>query len=131
MLKCDFNKGHGCSPVNLLHIFRTFFPKNTYGGLRLERFHIIINPFQATVSFIYTPWKHQKTSGFTNVFRGYRSRILARNGLNYSLTRHSCHFGNAFRSIIIIFNYRNSSVNLRFVLFGILSVWFSNYSNFI
>ena len=27
---------HGCSPVNLLHIFRTPFPKNTYGGLLLE-----------------------------------------------------------------------------------------------
>ena len=25
----------GCSPVNLLHIFRTPFPKNTSGGLLL------------------------------------------------------------------------------------------------
>ena len=35
MLKCDFNKValHGCSPVNLLHIFRTPFPKNTSGQL--------------------------------------------------------------------------------------------------
>ena len=46
--KCDFNKvakllcnfigitlRHGCSPVNLLHIFRTFFPDNTTGGLLL------------------------------------------------------------------------------------------------
>ena len=41
--KCDFNKvaycnfieialRHGCSPVNLLHIYRTSFYKNTYGG---------------------------------------------------------------------------------------------------
>ena len=27
---------HGCSPVNLLHIFRTPCPKNTYGGLLLS-----------------------------------------------------------------------------------------------
>ena len=27
---------HGCSPVNLLHIFRTPFPKNTAGWLRLS-----------------------------------------------------------------------------------------------
>ena len=27
---------HGCSPVNLLHIFRTPFPKNTSGGLSLS-----------------------------------------------------------------------------------------------
>ena len=35
----DFNKVvlfcKGCSPVNLMHIFRTPFPKNTYGGLLL------------------------------------------------------------------------------------------------
>ena len=40
MLKCDFNKvpsnfietalRHGCSVVNLLHIFRTIFPRNTF-----------------------------------------------------------------------------------------------------
>ena len=42
MPKCDFNKvakqitlRHGCSPVNLLHIFRTPFYKNTYGALLL------------------------------------------------------------------------------------------------
>ena len=27
---------HGCSPVNLLHIFKTLFPKNTFGRLLLE-----------------------------------------------------------------------------------------------
>ena len=27
---------HWCSPVNLLHIFRTTFPKNTSGGLLLK-----------------------------------------------------------------------------------------------
>ena len=42
----DFNKvakqfikitlRHGCSPVNLLHIFRTPFPKNTSGQLLLK-----------------------------------------------------------------------------------------------
>ena len=44
MSKCDINKvanfieialRHGCSPVNLLHIFRTAFPKNTTGELLL------------------------------------------------------------------------------------------------
>ena len=27
---------HGCSPLNLLHIFGTPFYKNTYGGLHLD-----------------------------------------------------------------------------------------------
>ena len=45
MPKCDFNEvvynfieitlRHGCSPVNVLHIFRTHFPRNTSGGLLL------------------------------------------------------------------------------------------------
>ena len=41
MSKCDFNKfieitlRHGYSPVNLLHIFKTPFLKDTSGGLLL------------------------------------------------------------------------------------------------
>ena len=45
MPKCDFNKvasnfikialWHGCSPINLLHILRPPFPKNTSGRLLL------------------------------------------------------------------------------------------------
>ena len=45
MPKCDFNKfvlqlywnhtSHGCSPANLLHIFRIPFPKSTSGWLLL------------------------------------------------------------------------------------------------
>ena len=41
MPKCDFNKvalQHGCSPVNLLHIYRRIlFPQNAFGGLLLNR----------------------------------------------------------------------------------------------
>ena len=48
MPKCDFNKvpkqsnfieialRHGCSPVNLLYIFKTPFPRNTSGWLLLQ-----------------------------------------------------------------------------------------------
>ena len=38
-LLCNFIEialRHGCSPVNLLHIFRTAFPKNTSKGLLLK-----------------------------------------------------------------------------------------------
>ena len=38
-LLCNFIEialQHGCSPVNLLHIFGTPFLKNTYGGLLLS-----------------------------------------------------------------------------------------------
>ena len=38
MPKYDFNNhiSHGCSPVNLPHIFRTPFPKNTSGWVLLK-----------------------------------------------------------------------------------------------
>ena len=47
MLKFDFNKGacnfieialrHGCSPLNLLHILRKPFPKNTWTVASVSR----------------------------------------------------------------------------------------------
>ena len=51
--KGDFNKvvlqmalRHECSPVNLLHIFRTSFPKNTPGRLPLKVENAdLINPY--------------------------------------------------------------------------------------
>ena len=57
MPKCDFNKSasnfieitlwHGCSPVNLLHNFRTPFTKNTSGWLLLL-FFIRVNKTSVT-----------------------------------------------------------------------------------
>ena len=35
MPKCGIALRHGCSPVNLLHIFRAPFPRNTSGWLLL------------------------------------------------------------------------------------------------
>ena len=33
---------HGCSPVNLVHISRTIFYKNTYGELLLEAIYVFM-----------------------------------------------------------------------------------------
>ena len=30
---------------------------------------------------VYTPWKHHKASGFSNIFQGYRHGALNQNGL--------------------------------------------------
>ena len=42
MPKSDFEiaLGHGCSPINLVHIFRTTFPRNTSGWLLLFKIDI-------------------------------------------------------------------------------------------
>ena len=53
MPKSDFNKvavRHGCSPVNLLPIFRTPFPRNTSGWLPLNIEHILRENFSIHVS---------------------------------------------------------------------------------
>ena len=40
---------HGCSPVNLQHIFRTPFPKNTFGRLLLNN----VGPFETSFSELF------------------------------------------------------------------------------
>ena len=53
-LLCNFIEiafQHGCFPVNLLHFFRTSFPKNTSGRLLLK---IISDESTATVNQYYT-----------------------------------------------------------------------------
>ena len=61
MPKCDFNKvaWHGGSPVNLLHIFRTPFPRNTPGWLLLQyvsgRFFLSLERFDLTF-FLQNCW---------------------------------------------------------------------------
>ena len=61
MPKCDFNKvaRHGSSPVNLLHIFRKPFPRNTPGWLLLQyvsgRFFLSLERFDLTF-FLQNYW---------------------------------------------------------------------------
>ena len=40
-----FTLRHGCSPVNLLHIFRTLFLKNTSGWLLLKDLYQTLEKF--------------------------------------------------------------------------------------
>ena len=56
MPKYDFNKvakqlRHGCSPVNLLHIFRTRFSRNSSGWLLLL---LVVCIFLVTFTIFYT-----------------------------------------------------------------------------
>ena len=44
---------HGCSPVNLLHILRALFPKNTYGGLLLKRTRAMERTYCFTKQLIF------------------------------------------------------------------------------
>ena len=55
---------HGYSPVNLLRIFRTLFPKNTSGWLLLLWALNWFLTHYSPVSHFYTPWKRQETFGF-------------------------------------------------------------------
>ena len=63
MPMCDFNKNlcnfieithqHGCSPVNLLHIFRTTFSNDTSGGLLLATLRVSVDIY----IFCYYFWR--------------------------------------------------------------------------
>ena len=47
---------HGCSPVNLLHIFRTPFPRNTSGWLLLTC--LVVNFSQFRAFFLCLFWRY-------------------------------------------------------------------------
>ena len=51
MPKCDFNKVAGCSPVNLLHIFRTPFRKNTAS----EWVFVLLDPRSSALISVLDP----------------------------------------------------------------------------
>ena len=50
---------HGCSPANLLHVFRTTFPKNTSGRLLLDITHpfTVVNKKLVNIKDWFTPNK--------------------------------------------------------------------------
>ena len=52
---------HGCSPVNLLHIFRILLPKNTSGGLllKVKGKQIIFSKVQKKENLVRTRRKQQ------------------------------------------------------------------------
>ena len=110
---------HGCSPVNLLLIFRTPFHRNTSGELFLsiyifpQKFSMVwrkillnvskflnceliwkLNQFSTNVPLLYS-LKTSKNPRFSDVFRGYRSGTLVENRLvdilnHRALTVFSC-----------------------------------------
>ena len=88
---------YGCSPVNLLLIFRTPFHRNTSGELLLsiyifpQKFSMVskflnceliwkLNQFSTNFPLLYS-LKTSKNPMFSDVFKGYRSGTLVENGL--------------------------------------------------
>ena len=53
--------------------------------------YIVINPFYATGLFLY-PLKTSENQRFSDVFRGYRKRPVAWNGLRFNITHFSLMF---------------------------------------
>ena len=67
---------HGCSPVNLLHIFRTFFHRNPSGGLLLfyQQCHLCMCFLKVT--FLLTGFKMNKHCFI---------KLISRNAWNFTL----------------------------------------------
>ena len=57
---------HGCSPVNLLHIFRTPFPNNISGGLLL---YVQFYASKCTGLLLCSKQKHRKYLFFFKIFQ--------------------------------------------------------------
>ena len=53
MPKGDFTLWHGSSPINLLHIFRTLFPRNTSGWLLLKDTDFLEHMLSFTIFCIF------------------------------------------------------------------------------
>ena len=82
MPKCDFNKvasqlyikitlRRGFFPVNLLHIFRILFLKNTFGGLLLNQYCFILC-LENIIHYPPYPKRHvQKTKIFILIYSFY------------------------------------------------------------
>ena len=88
MSKCDFNKvtkRHGCSPVNLLHIFRALFPRNTFGSLLL--FSVPRKLWKEGGGII---WKRADSGKFRTLLLGKVIALLKTCHLLYLLLK-TCH----------------------------------------
>ena len=74
-LLCNFIEialRHGCSPANLLHIFRTHFPDNTSGGLFLKRPDLIPN----VTSYICSTYFMKNTINYSKLFTSISHFLL-------------------------------------------------------
>ena len=74
MQKCDFNTSEWCSPVNLLNIFRTSFPRNTSGWLLLNFLQVLMEYSfwegeWALVSNSMKFWDFSEITEFSKVLR--------------------------------------------------------------
>ena len=82
-LLCNFIKitlGHGCSPVNLLHIFRTPFLKNSSGWLLLNTLLIVTYSISCLKGRI-APYALNIFSNFCKVQENVPFCILPENGV--------------------------------------------------
>ena len=73
-LLCNFIEialRHGCIPVNLLHIFRTSFPKNTSGGVLLLLTHFMLLVSQPDAFWCFRMYPFGKIT-----FRGRPEDVL-------------------------------------------------------
>ena len=77
---------HGCSPVNLLHIFRTSFPKNTSGGLLLlYKFNALMSSGDLLFCLIMQDLLVQGLIINLNLFKTYNALVFCRQTLAVAL----------------------------------------------
>ena len=84
MRKCKITLGHGCSPVNLIHIFTTPFPKNTPGWLLLYVNSACL--YNSNVWFILLFLEVRKNEKWLTLYKCWLWKKISGNNL-YGLVR--------------------------------------------
>ena len=126
MPKCYFNSNfteitlrHGCSPVNMLHIFRTPFFKNTSGWLLLYLMGLVFQNSWHWIQITYIQYSDRMTDKFAvAIFSLPISYFFLKSCAVFNFSRH-CNFElNSLRNFLLLLAelLRNSVCDLKFYL---------------
>ena len=85
---------HGCSPVNLLYIFRTSFPKKTSGMLLLAYRNLRSTLMNESKKICYTRYFESNWNNIKNTWKGIKTIISIEN----TTTTYSAAMSNVFNN---------------------------------
>ena len=126
-LLCNFIEKtfqHGCSPVNMLHIFRTSFPKNTSGRLLLPYNDFFIIPRGLTFVLAHSGC-FSSFSSFSSSPKSSNSTFLSCCGLFYiPLYLFEVHFSCSNNKLLAHISDKSTSYVFAWTHFLFLSLFF-------
>ena len=65
--------------IKLIHTIDLFLYHRKTSHTALITYHLLYSTYYIPLFSFYTPWNHQKTFGFFDVFKGCKKRLVVRN----------------------------------------------------